>query len=64
MDHQKSDFSVELTNQDTSEIKVVSFDSEEERERFIDHLPDHVTWAKFENHTLFRKKLDWELALR
>ena len=58
------DFSVEMTNEDTGEIKTVSFESEEERQTFVEKLPEYITWFVFENGQLFSKKVDWGLALR
>jgi len=55
------DFSIELRNQDTNEIKVVSFDSEEKRSKFIQDLPGHIDWNIFENMNLF--SVDKELSL-
>jgi len=57
------DFSVELTNIDTGDIKVVSFDTEEERKRFISKLPSHIEWFTYENGQLFKKCVGWEIAL-
>ena len=47
------EFSLELTNEVTSEVKVISFVSENERSQFIDKLPDHINWWVFENGSLF-----------
>jgi len=54
------DFSIELTNQETNEIKVISFDSEDKRMRFIESLPGHIDWVLFENMNLF---VDMEIVL-
>jgi len=56
------DFSVEMKNEDTCEIRVESFDSEDKRATFIEHLPSHITWHIFENMNLF--PVEVELVLR
>jgi len=56
-----TDFSVEMKNEDTCDVLVRSFDSEEKRDLFIEQLPPHVSWTIYENMNLF--SVDKEMAL-
>jgi len=58
-----NDYSVEMTNTETLDVKTISFETEEERDAFIEKLPPHIESWTFENGTLFRKCLNWEMAL-
>ena len=56
------EYSIEMKNEDTCEIKVESFLTEQERAKFIEDIPPHITWHIFENMNMF--PVDTETVLR